>query len=115
MLKVGSYRNNDRLYIEVIMASDGEPFGNITINLSDLPIRNNDEGFLDDITNSNMFDIIPVMKELGIIKKSYGKRKYNYGSYEYVKFDLEKLKEYDKDGVENYLSLYYDLDHNMKI
>lgn len=28
---------------------------------------------------------------------------YNYGCYEYVKFDIEKIKEYDKEGMENYL------------
>lgn len=55
------------------------------------------------------------MKELGIIEKSYGIKKYNYGTYEYVKFNIEKLKEYDKEGVDNYLSLSNKIEHNISI
>ncbi len=40
-------------------------------------------------------ELITTLKDIGIIKKSYGFVKHNYGKYEYVKFDLEKLKEYD--------------------
>ena len=40
--------------------------------------------------------------EKGIIKEVQGTHKYNYGEYDLVTFDLEKLKEYDPDGVEKY-------------
>ena len=35
-------------------------------------------------------------------KEVQGTHKYNYGEYDLVTFDLEKLKEYDPDGVEKY-------------
>ena len=114
-LQVSNYQYGNRLYVGVIMIEDNEPFGDITVNLPDLPISDNAEGFIDDLINSNTFDLIPKLKKLGIIKESYGKVRYNYGSYEYVKFDLEKLKEYDKVGVERYLSLSNEIEHNINI
>ena len=114
-LQVSNYQYGNRLYVGAIMIEDNEPFGDITVNLPDLPISDNAEGFIDDLINSNTFDLIPKFKKLGIIKESYGKVRYNYGSYEYVKFDLEKLKEYDKVGVERYLSLSNEIEHNINI
>lgn len=114
-LQVSNYQYGNRLYVGAIMVEDNEPFGDITVNLPDFPINDNAEGFIDDLINSNTFDLIPKLKELGIIKESYGKVRYNYGSYEYVKFDLEKLKEYDKVGVERYLSLSNEIEHNINI
>ncbi len=114
-LQVSNYQYGNRLYVGAIMIEDNEPFGDITVNLPDLPISDNAEGFIDDLINSNTFDLIPKLKKLGIIKESYGKVRYNYGSYEYVKFDLEKLKEYDKVGVERYLSLSNEIEHNINI
>lgn len=114
-LQVSNYQYGNRLYVGAVMIEDNEPFGDITVNLPDLPISDNAEGFIDDLINSNTFDLIPKLKELGIIKESYGKVRYNYGSYEYVKFDLEKLKEYDKDGVEKYLTLTNEIEHNISI
>jgi hypothetical protein len=97
-LVVLSYENNNRMAI--ICINDDEPFGDITINLSDMPINDISEGFLNADINRSGFDIIPILKELGIISMSYGFIPYNMGTYEYVKFDLEKLKEYDSTGIE---------------
>ncbi len=115
ILRVSNYQYGNRLYVGAIMIEDNEPFGDITVNLLDLPISDSAEGFIDDLVNSDTFDLIPKLKELGIIKESYGKVNCNYGSYEYVKFDLEKLKEYDKDGVEKYLTLTNEIEHNISI
>ena len=41
-----------------------------------------------------------------MIVYSYGLMNYNYGRYEYVKFNLDKLKEYDNEGYNNYMKLY---------
>lgn len=43
------------------------------------------------------------MKKCGIISKTYGMVKYKYETFEYVNFDLEKLKEYDKIGVKKFI------------
>ena len=97
-----SYSNNKRIALSSYLIEDDEPYGFITINL-DIPISDIDEGFIDsDIESSNL---VPILKELGIIKESYGFIQYNYGTYEYVKFDLNKLKEYDKKGVEEYIKI----------
>ena len=51
--------------------------------------------------------------------KSNGMKKYNMGSYELVKFNLEKLKEYDYTGVEKFLDSINigndELDYKIKI
>lgn len=114
VLEVNSYQYNNRLYIGAYDIENKEPFGDITVNLPELYINDKSKGFIDELVNSDMFDLIPKMKELGIIIESYGVKKYNYGSYEYVKFDLEKLKEYDKDGVDNYLLMTNEIDHSIR-
>lgn len=115
MLNVSNYIDNDRIYIGATSVKDNEPYGDVTINLPEFFVRDIDEGFLDSFTNSSDINLIPAMKKLGIIKESYGKRNYNFGSYEYVKFDLDKLKEYDKKGVDEYLNLYSDIDYDISI
>ena len=46
------------------------------------------------------------MKKAGIIKESYGFIRYNMGSYEKVRFDLDKIKEYDPEGLKEYLEMW---------
>lgn len=99
-LLVTDYANNGRLAIFLYDLND-EPYSDITINLPELPISDNSEGYLNGDINNSHFNIIPKLKELGIIKESYGFLPYNMGTYEYVKFDLEKLKEYDSKGIDS--------------
>ena len=40
---------------------------------------------------------------------------YNFGTYEHVKFDLEKLSEYDKKGVKNFLKFKTGMNYSIKI
>ncbi len=114
-LEVDSYAYDLRLCINVEMVDDYESFGSITIDLHDCYLRDSAEGFIDNSVSSNEFDLIPKLKELGIIKESYGRINYNYGSYEYVKFDLEKLKEYDKDGVEKFIFISKEIGRDINI
>jgi len=111
ILKVYNYEDNSRLAI-LIYNTDGELWSDLTVNLPELYIADIDEGFI----NSDLMyikrkgiNIIDTFKELGIIKESYGLRLYNYSKCEYVKFDLDKLKEYDADGVKNYLNTIEDI------
>lgn len=74
-----------------------------------MPIADIDEGFLNgDINciNTKGVNYTDVFRELGIIAESYGFIPYNYGTYEYVRFDLDKLKEYDPKGVDEYYKLH---------
>ena len=103
-LRVNKYVNNDRLALYLLINSDW--YSDVTINLPDMLLLNEDEGFINgDINSINPKgeNIIDTLKTLGIIAESYGLIKYNYGTYEHVKFNLEKIKEYDPVGVEDYL------------
>lgn len=104
ILKVYDYEYNSRLAI-LIYNPDGELWSDLTINLPEFFIADMDEGFINgdlNFINRKGVTMVDALKELGIIKESYGLRSYNMGKYEYVKFDLEKLKEYDPDGVKNF-------------
>lgn len=105
-ISVTSYQNNDRLAIILNYNDDGMDV--VTTNLSDYFLRDIDCAFIDgDINNEfNGVNIIDTLKNKGIIEESYGFYNYNLGKYECVKFNLEKLKEYDPNGVKEYLDKY---------
>ena len=113
-LKVAQYQSNKRMAILAYL-KDGELYGDITINL-DMPIVSIDEGFINANVNTSTSNLVQTLQDIRIIKEYYGTIPYNYGSYDYVKFDLEKLKEYDKKGVETYLKMakenYYHILNN---
>lgn len=103
-LKIYSYPNK-RIAI-LMYDKDGELFDDLTINLPNLSINSYDEGFINssiDILTTDNFNMIDTLKEMDIITSTYGKRGYNFGSYEYVKFNLDVLKEYDKEGYINFI------------
>lgn len=78
----------------------------ITTNLPDMFIYSLDEGFINgDINHINLKgeNLIDTLKDLGIIKESYGFVEYNYGSYEHVRFDMDKIREYDPEGLKEFL------------
>ena len=107
-IKVYDYVNGNRLAI--FLTDDEGDFFDITVNLTDAIINDIDEGFINsnfDTENGRKF--IDKLKEIGIISYSYGFINYNMGSYELVKFDLDKLKEYDKVGVNKYINKVLDL------
>lgn len=107
-IKVYDYVNGNRLAI--FLTDDEGDFSDITVNLTDTIINDIDEGFINsnfDTDNGRKF--IDKLKTMGIIKHSYGFINYNMGSYELVKFDLDKLKEYDKVGVNKYINKVLDL------
>src|SRR5574344_2162764 len=82
--QITSYADNDRLAI-LLYDKDKELYADVTINLPELPICEIDEGFINgDFQNCSKV-LLNELKNKGIIAESYG----------YVKFDLEKLKEYD--------------------
>lgn len=104
-LKVDSYSNNKRLAV-LLYTQDGELFDDLTINLSDEFIVDIDGAFINDSINSSEFDVVDILKNEGIIEESYGFRNYNFGKYELVRFNSDKLEEYDKEGYMNFLKQY---------
>ncbi len=102
-LNIFAYVNNKRLALE-LYTEDGELFDDLTINLSNFNVADINEGFLNSFINSSEFDIVDILKKEGTIAESYGLRNYNFGRYEYVKFNMEKLKEYDPKGFKKYMS-----------
>lgn len=96
-LEVAQYQSNMNLAITAY--TEEEPYGDITINLPGMCVYE-DEGFINSYTKSGGLEKALIDK--GIIKEVQSTCKYNYGEYDLVTFNLEKLKEYDPEGVEKY-------------
>lgn len=97
-LKVSEYPNNENLGI--LAYTEEDLYGDITINLSGFSVDRG-EGFINAITKDSGLEK-KMLKE-GIIKEVITTVKYNMGHYDLVEFDLEKLKEYDPEGVNEYI------------
>lgn len=99
-LEVGEYFNTGR--ISILAYTKDDFFGDITKNLSFTLLEDEQKGgFINQYTKSDGLE--QKLKEEGIIKKIVGREKYNMETYDEVIFDLEKLKEYDMEGVNKYL------------
>ena len=96
-LQVGQYKNNGN--IAILAYTKDEFYGDITINLSGYSV-DEDEGFIKPINKDSGLEKILIKN--GIIKEIITTVNCNMGKYDMVVFDLEKLKEYDLDGVEKY-------------
>lgn len=102
-LRVSSYANNGSLYIGLYNKTEEgfEPFGDLTVNLpsSDFYGRTNgafiDHNFrkenLNFIEKNQLGTLLPIVGVSGFCK------------FARVAFDLERLKEFDREGVEQYL------------
>lgn len=93
--KIQNYSQSNYLKLLILDMEENTTFNEITVNLPNIKIKET-EGFLNPIYNNDWYNIIPLLKQHGIIKQSYGFIKYNMEKYEYVNFDLEKIKEYNK-------------------
>lgn len=91
---------NERIGI-LANSTSGEPYSGITINLPDKEILNYNEVFINSDCKSSGLE--NKLMEIGIIKNIVQEVQYNYGRYDLVRIDLEKLKEYDPIGFEKYI------------
>lgn len=99
-LEVGEYFNTGR--ISILAYTKDDFYGDITKNLPFTFLEDEQKGrFINQYTKSDGLE--QKLKEEGIIKKIVGREKYNMETYDEVIFDLEKLKEYDMEGVNKYL------------
>ena len=98
-IEVGQYINNNR--IAVCACTEEEYYGDITKNLPDAILENENGGFISDYIKSSGLEA-RLIKE-GIIEKVINTVQYNMGKYDQVVFNLDKLREYDKDGIDRFL------------
>lgn len=107
-IMVSSYRNNNRLCINITDRSDNDIreevdyIANITINVPEISIDKINQVYLsNDISDGVKYKLL----DNGIISRTIKTIEYNLDKYSLVEVDLEKLKEYDKEGVEEFLNL----------
>ncbi len=101
----------DNLYLEVDQYINGriailaytkdDLYGDVTKNLPFTYLENDNEGFINQYTKSGGLE--SKLIKLGIIEKVVNTIQYNMEKYDKVIFNLEKLREYDKDGIDKYL------------
>lgn len=95
---IGTYSNNR---LAITCDTIEEPYSDITINLPNAFIDMINEAHLDPIIKS--VGLQDALLEAGIIEKVISLDKYNMGTYDFVKFNFEKLKEYDPKGFEQFI------------
>ena len=96
-LTIASYRNNNRIYLAVETKDD--LYADITINLSDMMIPNDDYIFVNgDISR----ELRNWLEKENIISEPIETYQYNMGKYDMVKVDFDILKEYDPSGFAEY-------------
>lgn len=100
-IDIGTYDVGKRIAILLYM-ENGELFDDLTINLPELPVKKG-EVFINSWLDSKFLDCF--LKE-GIIKKYCGKVQYNMGQYNKVELNLNKLKEYDYLGYNEFMGKY---------
>lgn len=101
LLTIGSYAESKNLYIGIYYMEDGEPelFDDLTVALPNSTLELN-EGFISGDSTREKLDLIQKYN-LGKILNEKGYS--GFGAYPKVAFDLEKLAEYDSEGVKEYL------------
>lgn len=100
---VCSYAVNKRLAVNLLCKEDGywEPYASLTVNLPVEPLRPNEafvkcfdenQGLMDFILDNKLGKVLP------------GQEGYSgFCAYPKIAFDMEKLREFDPEGVEKYL------------
>ena len=90
-LRVGRYEKGKHLAIEMF-DNDGISFARMTINIPDFPLKSN-EAFIDNtMITDNILAFIHEQR-LGEVRSIPGI------DYKIVAFDMERLAEFDSDGV----------------
>lgn len=98
-LQVGSYYNSNRLAITVCKDND-EYVEDITVNQPLVELKDDNQILLSNhISNGVKY----LLLDRGIISKTLEIKEYGNIKYQVVNVDLEKLKEYDMEGVASFL------------
>ena len=102
ILKVDSYRCKNRLFIAMVKKKDQEEelYDILTVSLPGENIKIN-EAFISDLECKYKLSFIRKYK-LGEVLQRVGHS--GFCDYRLVRFDLEKLAEYDREGVKKFLA-----------
>lgn len=100
-LKVGQYEHEGGLYINIISYTEDGPesFADATINIPYIPLNRPNEAY---ISGDLMDDILRFIKEQKLGEELPQKVRSNFGVYSAVSFNLDKLAEFDPQGVAAY-------------
>jgi len=103
-LHVDSYVSGKGIYIGMTSyGEDGpEPFADMTVNIPGYSLEPN-EAF---ISGNISKDLLKFIKENKLGKKLPYTVKSGYGNYSVVAFDLDKLKEFDPKGIDEFKKLH---------
>ena len=103
-LHVNSYAYGGGLYIGMTnYGEDGaEPFADMTVNIPAYSLEPHEAIISGDISK----DLLQFIKDNKLGKKLPYEVKSGYGKYAVVAFDLDKLKEFDPKGVEEFKKLH---------
>lgn len=100
---VCSYAVNKRLAVNLLHKEDGFflPFAALTVNLPKVPLQANEAFIKDFDENAGLLDFV-LENQLGTLRQ--GEEGYsNLCAYHKIAFNMEKLREFDLEGVEKYL------------
>ncbi|MDD3253018.1 MAG: DUF4313 domain-containing protein [Lachnospiraceae bacterium] len=99
-LQVNSYAYGERLYIGIIChGEDGaEPFADMTVNIPAYSLEPNEAFISGDLSK----DLLAFIKENKLGKVLPYTVQSGYGRYSAVAFNLDKLKEFDAKGVDEF-------------
>lgn len=96
-LTISSYSDNGRIYLG--LETEDELYADITINLSDRLIEDDNCIFISGHVDNDLQDFL-IEKE--IIEEPYNVMQYNMGKYNCSRVNFEKIKEYDPEGFEDF-------------
>ena len=96
-LQIASYQNNKRIYLAV--ETEEELYADITINLSDMLIPDDDYIFVNSDMTTELRNFLEKKKIIGDTIETY---QYNMGRYDMVEVDFDLLKEYDPEGFNEF-------------
>lgn len=99
---VCSYAQNGRLAVSLLCKDEDywEPYSSLTVNLPREPLQV-DEAFIDDFDeNTGLLDFV-LENQLGTLCTDSGHS--GFRTYPKIAFNMEKLREFDPEGTEEYL------------
>ena len=102
-LEVSRY-NNNRLYVGMTSYTSGypEPFADITVNIVEYPLNPNEAFINGDISQ----DVINLIEENELGKLLPYTVQSGYGKYNAIAFDLDKLAEFDPEGIAEFKGVH---------
>ena len=109
-LTIASYQNDNRIYIGV--ETEDELYADVTINLSDMYLLDDDYIFVNDDMSKYLRNFL---EEKNIIGEIYTTIQYNMGRYDMAKVDFDILKEYDPNGFKEYEKYNESVNKDMEV